>query len=85
MSENKATPHKIDKLVRTAVILTMAGMVMVLMFLIAGFRPWSVGVGVFIGMPVMISGVVLYIIAVIRDLRYHRVLDSEKQNAESGK
>ncbi|MEX0929654.1 MAG: hypothetical protein WD266_09625 [Balneolales bacterium] len=74
--ENK--PHRIDKLIRTAVIITMTGMVMVLLFLIAGFQAWSVGIGIFMGMPLMTLGIILYIIAVIRDLKFHRVLESKK-------
>lgn len=65
----------IDMLVRTAILCTMAGMLLTLIFLIFGFRSWSVGVGVFLGMPVMILGMGLYVIAVIRDLRKRKVLD----------
>ena len=65
----------IDTLVRTAILCTMAGMLLTLIFLIFGFRSWSVGVGVFLGMPVMILGMGLYVIAVIRDLRKRKVLD----------
>jgi len=36
-----------------------------------------VGIGVFMGMPVRIGGVVLYIITVIRDLKERQVLDEE--------
>jgi membrane protein YdbS with pleckstrin-like domain len=71
-------PVKIDKLIRIAVILVMAGMLMVLLFLITGFQAWSVGIGVFLGMPVMLAGVVLYVYAVLRDLRQRKVLDEEE-------
>lgn len=77
MSDKLSKPREIDKLVRTAVILAIAGMLLVLMFLIAGFQAWSVGLGVFLGMPVMLAGVLLYIYAVIRDLRYRNVLDDD--------
>jgi len=77
MNENKTDAHKIDKLVRTAVILTMAGMILVLLFLIAGFQAWSVGLGIFLGMPVMLLGVGLYIVTVFRDLRRQKVLGDE--------
>lgn len=66
---------KIDKLIRVAVILAMAGMLLVLMFLLVGFQAWSVGLGVFLGMPVMLAGVALYVYTVIRDLRIRKVLD----------
>lgn len=74
---NKKKPKEIDKLVRTAILLVVTGMLLVLIFLIVGFEAWSVGLGVFLGMPVMIAGVVLYVIAVIRDLRYRKVLEDE--------
>lgn len=78
MEPTDSTKSKeVDKLVRTAVIFTMIGMLLVLIFLIAGFQPWSVGFGVFLGMPVMLIGVGLYVIAVFRDLRHRKVLDDE--------
>jgi multidrug efflux pump subunit AcrB len=77
MIDEPEKPREIDKLVRTAVILAIAGMLLVLMFLIAGFRAWSVGLGVFLGMPVMLAGVLLYVYAVIRDLRYRNVLGDD--------
>jgi len=69
--------EKVDKLVRSSVIFTITGMLLVLIFLIAGFQSWSVGLGIFLGMPVMIAGVILYVVAVIRDLRERKVLDQE--------
>jgi len=75
MSEIAEEPKQINQLIRTSVILVMAGMVLVLLFLITGFQAWSVGLGVFLGMPVMLAGVVLYIYAVIRDLRQSKILD----------
>ncbi len=77
MSNETTKPKEIDKLVRTAVIFTMAGMLLVLLFLLAGFQAWSVGLGVFLGMPVMLAGVGLYIFAVIRDLRFRKVLEDD--------
>lgn len=77
-SDITTQPAKIDKLIRVAVVLAMSGMLLVLMFLIAGFQAWSVGLGVFLGMPVMLAGVILYIYAVIRDLRESRVLESDE-------
>jgi len=77
MSDPNRQPKEIDRLIRISVALTMFGMVLVLLFLIAGFQAWSVGLGVFLGMPVMLAGVALYIYTVIRDLRYRKVLDEE--------
>jgi|GEM_PF-497214 len=76
-STNKVGTHVVDKLVRSAIICAMAGMVLVLIFLIFGFHAWSVGLGVFLGMPLMLLGVGLYIIAVFRDLKFRRVLDDD--------
>jgi len=78
MNRSKSDNKKTDKLVRWAIVCTIAGMLLVLLFLVAGFRSWSVGLGIFLGMPVMLFGVALYVIAVIRDLKAHRVLDSEE-------
>ena len=78
MSRNNSNGENVDKLVRSAIVFTVTGMLLVLLFLIAGFRSWSVGLGIFLGMPVMLFGVALYVIAVIRDLKQHRVLDSEE-------
>lgn len=78
---NKTEPEnsetRVDNLVRLAVICTIAGMLFVLLFLIAGFQSWSVGLGVFLGMPVMILGISLYVAAVIRDLRHRKVLEGD--------
>ena len=74
-NDNSAQPAKIDNLIRIAVVLVITGMLLVLLFLIAGFQAWSVGLGVFLGMPVMLTGVVLYIYAVIRDLRQSKILE----------
>ena len=63
-----------SRLIRTAVVLALIGLLLVLLFLCFGFRPWSMGIGVFLGGPVLLSAVVLYIIAVIGDLRRRDVL-----------
>lgn len=80
-TESSKTHHEtsleVDKLVRTAILCAMAGMLLVLIFLIFGFQSWSVGLGVFLGMPVMLLGVGLYIVAVFRDLRQRKVLHDE--------
>ncbi len=78
MEKNNMGNGKVDKLVRSAVVFTIIGMLLILLFLIAGFQSWSVGLGIFLGMPVMILGVALYIIAVIRDLKLRRVFDSDE-------
>ena len=76
-TQHDQVPQQVDRLVRAAILCTMAGMLLVLIFLIFGFQSWSVGLGVFLGMPIMILGVALYVVAVFRDLKSRKVLDSE--------
>ncbi len=75
MESTKQNGKSIDYLVRTAVILVAVGLLLVFLFLVFGFRSWSVGLGIFLGGPVVMVGVIVYIISVIRDLRQHRVFD----------
>jgi hypothetical protein len=65
----------VNKLIRTAVIFGVIGLFFNLLFLLTGFTGWTVGVGVFLGMPILMIGIVLYIIAVLRDLKKHDVLE----------
>jgi len=58
-----------DRLVRIAILCVLVGLVCVLIFLWRGFDAFSVGIGVFFGMPMVLLGVVTYVVAVIRDLR----------------
>ena len=67
-------PDHPDRLVRLAVLLALAGLCCVLLFLLAGFAAWSVGLGVFLGFPLMLAAVVLYLAAVVRDLRRREAL-----------
>lgn len=60
--------------IRRAVLCTIAGLACVLLFLLFGFRTWSVGIGVFLGFPLLLVGVGLYLVAVFRDLRRRDVL-----------
>ena len=64
----------INRLVRIAVACALIGLLSVLSFLWSGFAPWSVGVGLFLGAPLLIIAVMLYLIAVVRDLRQRGVL-----------
>lgn len=75
MKSTEPNEKKVDYLVRTAVVLVTAGLLLVFLFLIFGFRSWSVGLGIFLGGPLVMVGVIVYIISVIRDLRHHRVFD----------
>ncbi len=64
----------INKLIRLSVVFGLLGLCCVFLFLLFGFKAWSVGIGIFLGLPLLIAGIVLYIIAVIRDLRKHDVI-----------
>jgi hypothetical protein len=65
----------INRLIRLSVILGCIGLFCILLFLLFGFQAWSVGVGMFLGFPVLLIAVILYIVAVVRDLRSHRVME----------
>jgi hypothetical protein len=64
----------VNILVRIAVVCALIGLFCVWLFLWIGFAPWSVGLGVFLGAPLLVAAVVLYIIAVMRDLRQRGAL-----------
>lgn len=52
----------------------LVGLFCISLFLWRGFASWSVGLGVFLGVPLLFAGVLLYLIAVVRDLRERGVL-----------
>ena len=62
---------EVRTLVRVAVGGAMVGLLCALLFLWRGFTVWSLGVGIFLGSPLLLVAMVLYIIAVARDLRRH--------------
>lgn len=64
-------PPDISRLVRVAVGCALVGLLCALLFLGSDFTPWSVGLGVFLGFPLLIIAMVLYVIAVARDLQRH--------------
>jgi len=49
----------------------MVGLLCALLFLWRGFTVWSLGVGIFLGSPLLLVAMVLYVIAVARNLRRH--------------
>ncbi|ACY47319.1 hypothetical protein [Rhodothermus marinus] len=59
----------VDRLLRTAVVLAIVGLSCLLIFLLSGFAAWSVGLGIFLGVPLLMVALVLYVLVVIRDLR----------------
>jgi hypothetical protein len=52
-----------------AVNCTSLGLVCILLFLWNGFGAWSMGLGMFIGIPLVMVGVILYLCAVAFDLK----------------
>lgn len=73
MSEIERTAS-VDRLIRIAVISALAGLVCVLLFLWQGFAAWSVGIGVFLGAPLLLIAMVTYVAAVVLDLRQRGAL-----------
>lgn len=71
---NSNRSKTVQTYIRRAVVCTLVGLVCVLLFLLFGFRTWSVGIGVFLGFPLLLVGVGLYLFAVYRDLRQRDVL-----------
>ena len=69
--------NKINRLIRTAVLVGSAGLIRLLIYLMVGFEPWSVGIGIFLGFPLMIVALVLYVVAVVKDLKRHKVVREE--------
>jgi len=51
-----------------AVNCTVLGLICILLFLWNGFGAWSMGLGMFIGIPLVVLGVILYLFAVAFDL-----------------
>ena len=64
----------VNTLVRAAVVCALIGLLSALLFLWSGFAPWSMGVGIFFGAPLLVIAVMVYLIAVVRDLRQRGVL-----------
>ena len=48
---------------------TVLGLICILLFLWNGFGAWSMGLGMFIGIPFVVVGVILYLFAVAFDLK----------------
>jgi multidrug efflux pump subunit AcrB len=65
----------INTLIRAAVLIGSFGLVCIFLFLVTGFQGWSVGIGIFLGFPMLLLGIILYLIAVIADLKKHKVVD----------
>jgi len=60
--------------IQWAVVCTLVGLSSVLLFLLSGFQSWSVGIGVFFGFPMLLTGIGFYVAGVVADLRRRDVL-----------
>jgi hypothetical protein len=59
----------VTRLIGTAVNIALVGLVCVLLFLWNGMGAWSMGLGMFVGMPLLVIALLLYVVAVARDMR----------------
>jgi hypothetical protein len=70
------SPEQSDNshLLRPAIGCTTVGLLCVAFYLWQGFSVWSFGVGILFGIPTLVVGMGLYLLAVIHDLRRHGIL-----------
>ncbi|MGP0594338.1 hypothetical protein ACTRXD_17615 [Nitrospira sp. T9] len=59
----------VTRLIGTAVNFALVGLVCVLLFLWHGMGAWSMGLGMFVGMPLLVIALLLYVVAVARDMK----------------
>ncbi|WP_342346403.1 hypothetical protein [uncultured Nitrospira sp.] len=59
----------VTRLTNLAVNFALVGLACVFLFLWNGFGAWSMGLGMFVGMPLLVMAILLYFVAVARDLR----------------
>jgi 4-hydroxybenzoate polyprenyltransferase len=74
MPETTDSSKLVHSRIRRAVFCTLVGLSCVLLFLLSGFQSWSVGIGIFFGFPMLLTGVGFYVAGVVRDLRRRDVL-----------
>ncbi|MFA9561511.1 MAG: hypothetical protein ACERKU_04180 [Nitrospirota bacterium] len=59
----------VTRLIGIAVDIALVGLVCVYLFLWHGMGAWSMGLGMFIGMPLLLIAILLYVVAVARDMK----------------
>jgi len=59
----------VTRLIGIAVDIALIGLVCVYLFLWHGLGAWSMGLGMFIGMPLLLIAILLYVVAVARDMK----------------
>jgi len=64
-------PNKQGKsqLLRLAVSLTLAGLCLILIYLLSGFGVWAIGLAFFLGVPLLLLGMTVTVIAMVQQLR----------------
>jgi|GEM_PF-2451340 len=62
----------VERQLRLAVYTAIVGLACVLLFLWYGFGAWTMGLGTFIGIPLLGLAVLLYLSAVVADLKRRR-------------
>ncbi len=71
------TPRKtalIRRLVRTAAVSGLLGSLCSSVYFLQGFTPLSLGVGIFLGIPLLLAAMLLCIVAILSDLRQRGAL-----------
>ena len=66
--------HPESRLMRLAILLAIAGLGCILVYLSRGFSPWTFGVGILLGVPLLLVGMLLFVVQVLRDLRQRGAL-----------
>ena len=71
MSDLETTQRSpwVQRLIRIAVIFAIIGLACVSFFILIGFQPLSVGLGIMLGIPLLLLALLCYCIAVVLDLR----------------
>ena len=62
---------QVSRLIRAAVVCAVVGLGCALLFLWSGFTPWTLTFSVMLGFPLLLVAILLYVIAVARDLQEH--------------
>jgi hypothetical protein len=59
----------VTRLISLAVNFAIVGLVYLLLFLWHGLGAWSMGLGMFVGMPLLLIALLWYVVAVARDMK----------------
>ena len=72
MIESQKLPE--SRLMRLAVLFAIVGLGCILVYVSRGFSPWTFGVGILLGVPLLLVGMLLFVVQVLRDLRQRGAL-----------